>query len=180
MDDIARDLSISKKTIYQFFKDKDELVMAVTLKTLETYRSSISQAFGKASDAVEEIILVIAQVNIFMSTMHPGLFYDMQKYHPQTWNLFSEFKEKFILEKVKQNLRKGISEGLYRKEINIDIIARMRIEQVDMAFNSRVFPPGTFSAKDVMYQLTDHYLHGIVTLKGHKLVNRYQQVNEEE
>ncbi|MBC7916140.1 MAG: TetR/AcrR family transcriptional regulator, partial [Pyrinomonadaceae bacterium] len=73
----------------------------------------------------------------------------------------------------------GVDEGYFRKEINFEIIALLRIEQVDMIFNQLVFPPNKFMLSDVMTQITEHFLYGLCTLKGHKLINKYKQITEE-
>ena len=80
----------------------------------------------------------------------------------------------------KKNLKKGIAQGLYRSEIDTKIMARLRIEEVDLAMNPAVFPPDKFNLTVVQVALLDHFLHGILTIKGHKLINKYKQVIEEE
>jgi hypothetical protein len=104
----------------------------------------------------------------------------MQKYHPAAYKLFRDFKEKNILRMVEDNLRKGISQGLYRRDINIPVIARLRIEQVEMGMNPHLFPSQVFRLADVQLAIFDHFMHGITTLKGHKLINKYKQITEEE
>ena len=81
---------------------------------------------------------------------------------------------------VENNLRRGIKEGLYRPDINIKVLAKLRIEQVELAMNPAVFPPAKFNIGDVQVTLLDHFLHGITTLKGHKLINKYKQIKEED
>ena len=81
---------------------------------------------------------------------------------------------------VEDNLRKGISQGLYRRDINIPVIARLRIEEVEMGMNPEMFPSQQFRLADVQIALFDHFLHGITTLKGHRLINKYKQITEEE
>ena len=56
----------------------------------------------------------------------------------------------------------------------------MRVEQIDMVFNQSAFPAAQFSLSEVMTVITEHFLYGICTLKGHKLINKYKQINEEE
>jgi hypothetical protein len=74
-----------------------------------------------------------------------------------------------------KNLKWGVDEGYFRKELNPEIMAVMRLEQVDMIFNQIVFPPGKYMISEVMTEITEHYLYGLCTLKGHKLINKYKQ-----
>jgi hypothetical protein len=114
------------------------------------------------------------------SEMNPNLFYDMQRHHTTAWKMMSDFKEKMILKMVEHNLLRGIREGLYREDINIQVLSRLRIYQVDMGFDPDRFPPSKFNIRDVQLTLLDHYMHGITTLKGHKLINNYKQIVEED
>ncbi len=180
MDDIAKHLGMSKKTIYQFFPDKNEVVKSVFKETMLTNKCEFQEITLKSRNAIEEIFEIIKHMENMFTKMNPNLFYDLQKYHQDTWQLFRNFKEKFILETVETNIRKGIKEGLYRKDINIKVIARFRIEQVEFAMNPTIFPPDKYNFADVQTALLDHYLHGIATLKGHKLINKFKQVIEEE
>ncbi|HCN82197.1 MAG TPA: TetR/AcrR family transcriptional regulator, partial [Sphingobacteriaceae bacterium] len=114
-----------------------------------------------------------------LSNMNPMLFYDMQKYHPNAWLVFKTFRDSNLYKVIRNNLEWGIEEGFYRKELNLDIISRMRIEQIDMAFSHNSFVVNKHSVLQVMTELTEHYLYGICTLKGHKQVNKYKHINEE-
>jgi TetR/AcrR family transcriptional regulator, cholesterol catabolism regulator len=104
----------------------------------------------------------------------------MQKYHPVSWKQFKDFKNECIMEMVVKNLYKGVEQGLYRKDMDIKVIATLRLQEVEMAMDPFVFSPGKFSIASVQLALLDHFLHGITTIKGHKLINKYKQVEEEE
>jgi len=89
------------------------------------------------------------------------------------------FKEACIINSLSENFKWGISMGFYRTQMNIDILSRLRMEQVEWGFNPRIFKDGKHFA-EVQMQLLDHFLYGICTLKGHKLINKYKQIQEEE
>jgi AcrR family transcriptional regulator len=179
MDDIARHLGMSKKTIYQFYEDKDAVVMAWTNRELESHMKACDSVESDAKNAVEEIMHMMQYFGKVFSRLNPSLFHDMQKYYPKVWNIYKDFKNKSANDQIIRNLEKGKSEGLYRPDINNKIIARLRMEEVEMAFNPHYFPHGQFSMVDVQMQLLDHFMHGICTIKGHKLINKYRQINEE-
>lgn len=180
MDDIARHLGISKKTIYQYYADKKDLVMGLTDHFLAKHQFNIDSNTDTADNAVQGIIGMMDCMSSMMRSVNPTMFYDLQKYFPEAWQRYKEFKDNYVLVRVKQNLQRGVKEGLYRKGMDIEIISRMRLEQVSIAFNPQTFPTSQFEPKDVMFHITDHYLHGICTLKGHKLINQYQNVKEDE
>jgi len=180
MDDIAKHLSISKKTIYQFFEEKDEIVGACCTGDLKDHGCRMEDITKNSKDAVHEIIECMNYLGEMFSGMNPNLFYDLQKFHPDSWKSFRNFKEQKLMQMVENNLRRGIKEELYRPDINIKVLAKLRIEQVELAMNPHVFPPGKFNLKEVQLAILDHFIHGITTIKGHKLINKYKKINEEE
>ena len=106
---------------------------------------------------------------------NPSLLFDLQKYHPKAWSVWLNHKHKFIRESVIRNLKQGIEEGYYRPELNVDIIAAMRLELVQLPFDGNVFPTSRFKIAEVQMQIFDHFVHGIVTEKGRKLYQKYKE-----
>jgi TetR/AcrR family transcriptional regulator, cholesterol catabolism regulator len=180
MDDIAKNLGMSKKTIYQFFTDKDEIVATLGRRTQEQHCKNFAEIEASCKDAIDGILQTMKYMAAMFSSMNPNIFYDLQKYHPKSWENFKEFKEKVMMELVVQNIEKGKKQGLYRVDIDPVIVARLRIEEVEMGMNPQIFPPGKFNLVEVEVALLDHWLHGICTIRGHKLINKYRQVTEEE
>jgi AcrR family transcriptional regulator len=174
MDDIAGHLGMSKKTIYSFFDDKDKLVCALTGKEFETQQGDLEKIAGQSENAVREMLGIIQYLSVMFSKMNRYLIYDLQKYHPNAWKLFSNFKEECIVKVLQKNIRRGIKEELYRPEINPRILALLRVKEAEWALDTQVFPPKEFNTGDVHVQLLDHFLYGIVTLKGYKLIDKYK------
>lgn len=180
MDDIAKHLGMSKKTIYQFFSDKNEVVKRLMETTMLINKCEFMEITTRSKNSIEEILEMMKHMEHMFARMNPNFFYDLQKYYQDSWQMFRDFKEKFILETVQANIKRGINDGLFRSDINIKVIARLRIEEVELAMNPLAFPPDKYSVAEVQVALLDHYLHGIATLKGHKLINKYKQLIEEE
>lgn len=173
MDDIAKHLSISKKTIYQFFKDKDDLICTVTEAHIQQEKKEIEEVHCEAKDAIEELYLITKCMRKNLSNIDSSVLYDLQKYHKKAWGIFLSFKEEVIGKAVKTILEKGVEEGHFRKEIDVDILARLRQEQVQMGFDERMYPPDQFDFTNVQMQLFDHFIHGITTPKGQELLDQY-------
>ena len=180
MDDIAKHLAMSKKTIYQFFEDKDALVQTLVTEHIAVNEQQMKLDSQAAKNAIEEVFVSLKHVNEMFSKTNPLLFHDLQKYHIKAWNIFKEHKDGCMTKIVIENLKRGIQEGLYREDINIKIIAQLRLQEIEMTFNPSVFPPTQYSMLTVMEQLLKHFLLGICTLKGHKLVNKHLQIIEKE
>ena len=134
----------------------------------------------RAVNVVEEVFEMMKKMNDIFSTINPNIFYDLRKYHPQTWELFHKFKTEFILEQVEKSLEKGKRDGFVRADVNSKLLAKLRGEEIEMGFNSTIFPPDKFRILDVQIAFVEHFLYGICTLKGHKLINKHKQIVEEE
>ena len=179
MDDIAKHLGISKKTIYIHFRDKNELVEFWIRSMLTEQQNEIDKQRKNSENAVEEVFFAVTHMQALLSKMNQSIFYDLQKYHPSAWLIFKDFRDKYLHQCVSENLKRGIREGHYRDDIHIDILSKMRIEQVEMVFNHAIFPADQYTAVAVMTELTEHFLYGVCTFKGHKQINTYKQINEE-
>jgi TetR/AcrR family transcriptional regulator, cholesterol catabolism regulator len=179
MDDIARHLGMSKKTIYQFFKDKNELVMALVKKKLQDDEAQMSEIIGKSGNVIEEMINMMKCSEEIFSRINPIVVHDMQKYHPDAWKQFQNFKSDVLIHTLEELLTKGIKQGYIRPDIDVKILARMRVSQVELGFNTNMFPVAEFSTWKVQYQFLEHFNYGVCTLKGYKLLNQYKNIHDE-
>ena len=175
MDDIARHLSISKKTIYQYFADKEDIVILAAREHMERTRSTFDLIHRNAASAIDELVKISRQLRIEMEGINPALLFDLQKYHPKAWNLWLEHKAIDIRTLVISNLKQGIAEGDFRPEINPTVMATLRLEQVQIAFDDRIFPHEQFTLAEVQVQIFEHFVYGLLTEKGRKLFEKYRQ-----
>ena len=178
MDDIAKHLSISKKTIYLSFQDKDEVVHTLMEQVLLKDQADFITIAKNTSNVVEEVFVMMKKMNGILNTINPNIFYDLKKYHPKTWSLFHKFRMEFVVNCVVVSLEKGKKDGLVRLDINSNILAKLRGEEIEMGFNPAVFPIDKFKILDVQIAFVEHFLYGICTLKGHKLINKYKKIVE--
>jgi AcrR family transcriptional regulator len=170
MDDIASSLGVSKKTIYQYYSDKDSLVDAVVQAEID--RGEMDCNYFLAN-AIHEIFMEMDRMQEMMSSMNPFVLHDMQKYHPQAFKKFNEHKNKFMYQLIKQNIERGKKEELYRTEINADILAKLRLESIFLALNTELYPPAKYAALQVSMEILNNFIHGIITPKGLKQLLKY-------
>jgi TetR/AcrR family transcriptional regulator, cholesterol catabolism regulator len=174
MDDIAGELGMSKKTLYQSYSDKEELVADVFTRVIEGNKCQCSADRERATDPIHEIFLAYDMVQEMFSNMNPAVLYDLEKYHPNVFRKMQEFKYGFLLKMIKTNLERGVSEELYRSDIDVDVLAKFRIESIMLPFNSLIFPNNKTQLVHIQWQLIEHFLHGLATSKGRKLIEKYK------
>jgi TetR/AcrR family transcriptional regulator, cholesterol catabolism regulator len=175
MDDISRHLSVSKKTLYQHFADKEDIVSMACQAHLESMSTKFLDFTSSSKNAIEELAKISKCLKHTMENTNPSLLFDLQKFHPKAWTVWLNHKNKFIRDSVVRNLKQGIEEGHYRPDLDVEIIAAMRLELVQLPFNDNVFPPSRFKMAEVQVQIFDHFVHGIVTEKGRKLYIKYKE-----
>jgi AcrR family transcriptional regulator len=180
MDDIAKHLSMSKKTIYLYFRDKDEVVHTLMETAIQKDRDDFRMIAENAVNVVEEVFEIMKKMNDIFSTINPNIFYDLRKYHPKTWDLIHKFKTEFVHDQIEKTIEKGKKDGLVRADVNSKLLSKLRGEEIDMGFNPVIFPPDKFRILDVQIAFVEHFLYGICTLKGHKLINKHKQIVEED
>jgi TetR/AcrR family transcriptional regulator, cholesterol catabolism regulator len=174
MDDLAREMGVSKKTIYQFVSNKSELVEKVMRKHVEEEKDSMLQLISNPGNAIDQTLSIIKNVLAHMKNIHPSSIYDIQKYYPKTWKVFLEFKNDFILKTIEQNLQKGVDEGFYRKDMNTHVIARLYINAIEYIVNPTFFPSIQYNFSNIYLEYIRYHIRGVVSEKGREYLKTLQ------
>jgi TetR/AcrR family transcriptional regulator, cholesterol catabolism regulator len=175
MDEIANQLGVSKKTIYHSFSDKNELVDEVIVDILK-YNKNCCQGYKSNSlNAIHEVYLAMEMLQVMFDNMNPVILFDIERNHPATYKKFKDYKYLFLYELVKENIERGKREELYRPEVSTDVAAKVRLETMMLPFNEQLFPKNKFSLGILQQQLIEYFLFGIASMKGYKLILKYQK-----
>ena len=174
MDDIAKHLGMSKKTIYQHFKDKEEMIILATDQYFKNEHERMDGIEAGSENAVEALHNLTICLREQLKNAKANVLFDLKKYYVNAWNKYKRFKRDVIYESVINNLKRGITEGLYRSDLNVEILAQLRIGEIEMSFNWEYFPDDKFTLVDVHEQLLKHFTYGILSEKGFKLFENYK------
>jgi AcrR family transcriptional regulator len=175
MDEIANQLGISKKTIYQSFADKDELVDEVITDLLLFNKERCNKDRFNADNAIQEVFLAMEMVDEMFENMNPTILYDLERNHPHNFKKFQHHKHSFLFMVIKENIERGKKEELYRADINTDVVTKIRLETIMLPFDQEIFPKNKFNLVDLEQQMIEYYLFGIATIKGYKLITKYKR-----
>lgn len=179
MDEIATQMGISKKTLYQHFQDKDQLVDLVLEKQIKQMQAETIQTVHSSSNAIGEIFNTMDMMVRHSSNMNPMVLFDLQKYHFGSFQKFAAHKNDFLFNIISNNLKKGVEEGLYRSDINIEILAKFRLETLMIGFNMDAFPTNKFNVTDVSLVIIENFLYGLATEKGFNMIESYKNKRKE-
>lgn len=169
MDELARHMGISKKTIYQFFKDKDEVVTLAVGHHCEKEYQEITRISRESANSIDELHRLSHFMRGNVETIHPSALHDLQKYHPQAWKVYLDYKDKVFTQAVIDSLKRGKEEGYFRPDIDESILAVMRMKQIEMAFDHHVYPRNKYQFMEVCEQMFYHFIQGILTERGREL-----------
>jgi AcrR family transcriptional regulator len=166
MDDVARELGISKKTLYQYVNDKNELVKKVVELDLNEKGEFFSKMCCPGLNAIEEIFEVHKMVQQMLKDYNPSTEYDLRKYYPELYTSIVKVRRERIFNNILSNLQKGKKEGLYRVELNDELIAKLQLSRVETAFDDKIFTQEELLSPKVFYELFVYHIRGIANEKG--------------
>ncbi|MBU2018095.1 MAG: TetR/AcrR family transcriptional regulator [Bacteroidetes bacterium] len=166
MDDLAKELSISKKTIYQHFKDKNDLIESMIHFRLAEDQKTCCEIRENALNAIDSLNGMISMVTENMGNIHPSVFYDLQKYHPAAHEIIVNHKNNFVLEFIKNNISRGIQEGYYRSDFDDEIIANLYVRMTDFVVAGNMMVNGERDFKTIYHEVIAFMIHGLISEKG--------------
>jgi AcrR family transcriptional regulator len=174
MDTIASDLGISKKTIYQHFPDKDSMVYEVVKNFIEQDLAKWDELDRLYSNVIEKMFKSFDMTKDLLTQMNPRLLFEIQKYFPTAFQLFAQHGENCIHRNLIADFKKGAQFGYFRSDIDFELLARLRMAEVNLAFNPDFFPNNKLPLFETQLVLMDIFMRGILTEKGLTLYTSYQ------
>ncbi|MCB0699157.1 MAG: TetR/AcrR family transcriptional regulator [Chitinophagales bacterium] len=175
MDDIARSAGISKKTLYQHFSNKGEVVN----ETVAWYKGHIAdqccKSMEESENAIEAMVRIMGIFDQINRKMNPLAMLELERFFPETFKQFRESMLARDVEQIKTNMERGISEGLYRPEINPEFMAKYRIELSLIMYHSNLLLNDRVDLQFIGHEINEHFLYGIMTPKGEKLYQKYKE-----
>ncbi len=177
MDDIARQLGISKKTLYVSFANKRDLVRKVVEHQIETAQCEVDKACNIEGNAIDELMGIGKKVNESLADAHPSVMFDIQKYYPQAWKVLMKHKEEFVFNKMLTNLNAGVQQGLYRDNLNPEVITKAFMVMTEAMMSNQLAVPGKFNFQELHLELMRYHIRGIANSKGREYLK--QQFKED-
>jgi len=166
MDDVAHQLGISKKTLYKYVNDKAELVEKVVEHTRQCNFSGMKNLKGASENAIEQLIKVSQRVNALMKDHSPSYEYDLKKYYPDIFGNLMSARRKLMYESMVANIRQGKKEGVYREELNEEIISKLHLLRMENIQSSEIFREEEMHSAKFFREVFVYHIHGLATSKG--------------
>lgn len=177
MDDIARELGISKKTLYQYVENKSDLISQIFQQKIASEKQCMADIRQAATDAVDEILRIARYVIQELRQMSPTTMYDLRKYYRSTWRQMEALHQRHIYQLIRENLERGQAEGLYRSNIDVDIIAKLYVAKTSIVVDEDLFPTQQYNIEKLFAEYMMYHIHGIASAKGLAVLAMHPAIN---
>jgi TetR/AcrR family transcriptional regulator, cholesterol catabolism regulator len=172
MDDISAAAGVSKRTIYENFRDKDELLRACLLFMDNIHARETERIFSESTNTIDLVLRFLKHGIEAINSINPLFMTDMKKYHYRIWKETYIINSDKYLSQTFTILKKGINEGLFRRNIDVDIVARLLNEQLTLMTDERIFPSFKYSKSVVFENIIINFFRGISTGKGLEIIDK--------
>ncbi len=179
MDELCGEMGISKKTLYIHFANKEELVSEVMNTLLKNTMESIYFLMEGASNSIEGFCEIANHVFEIMSRISPSMIHEIKKYYPKVWEDVQKFKKMSIENMAYENLKKGVVEGLYRSDINIDLVNRFYLTIILNMNDEELFPQTTTNPGAVYQGFINYHIRSIATEEGYEIYKKYNESKDQ-
>lgn len=166
MDDLARELGISKKTIYKHFRDKEDLIDNVIDADVKSDIDACLACTKLEGNSIRKMIEISKHVSLSHQDLNPAVIYDLKKYYPAQWKKMEKMQNDFIKESIQTNIECGIEEGLFREDIDAEIISSIYRHLVEALMSILTHPNNSNNFQTIHRQMIRYHLYGVCTRKG--------------
>jgi AcrR family transcriptional regulator len=166
IDDIAKQLGMSKKTFYIYFTSKDDLIASVAEKDLTQTQEALDQLIHRHQEPLAHLLALIHFISNQLFRYHPSFIAEIHQRYEKDWDKYQHFMHTVLYLQLSQVFQTGIQRGIFRKDIEASIMARSIVEWLRIPFNSIIFPSNEYEIKQVSDQLVNTFIAGILTVKA--------------
>ena len=179
MDDIAKEMGISKKTIYTHFNNKETIIGVVTDHVFETVCHDIDAICDLNQNPIQELYAIKKRVMQYMQKEKASPTYQLQKYYPTIYNNIKQRQFSYMQQCVVKNLNRGLEQDLYRQNIEVQFVARIYFNGITGIKEESLFPHTMYEGETLYEMYLEYHLRGIVTPKGRNILNQMIQSNQD-
>lgn len=166
MDDICRELGMSKKTLYQYFGNKSDLVSRMLQQSFEDFEAHISAILMEEQNAIDDLLEMSRVIDEHMKEVSLAISFDLQKYYPEIHREYLGKKRDFASGYIRENIEKGIKEGYYRSDLNMDLIAKLYIQKIEDLHDPNYYKLDEKSFAEVFHVMFESHIRGIANENG--------------
>lgn len=183
MDDVSRELGISKKSLYVHIRDKEELVRLTVQYEIQKHLEFINGIIHSEEHAIEELVRVWSYVNEMLDSYSETAEYDLKKYYPDLYSEIQDLRKEHMYQCVLNNIKKGKETGLYREDLDEEVIAKLHAGRMQKIYEDELYTPKEFTSKKFFREFLTYHIRGIASPEGigylEEHMDRIERMREE-
>jgi len=172
MDDIARELGVSKKTLYQFFEDKNDLVNQTIEAHINFDKLHCIKIKESGIDSIEFLFEMSKSLTENHRKVNVAVLFDLRKYFKPAWEKLEQFKSDFIRQQMIMNIEDGKEQGIYRLDVNTELMARLYVHSIEFMLKPELYQDISTDFYFIHQEMIKYFLRGICSEKGMKKLNK--------
>jgi AcrR family transcriptional regulator len=170
---MMQQLHISQATFKELFAGIEDMVTQVATYDAEVQEAKHRQLLAKSASAVEDIMILLQDGIEELKNTNPILYSQLQERYPAAWEIAQGHLHSYSYPQITGILNKGVLEGHFRRDINIQLVTKVILEQLLMMLNPVVFPPERYNLAEVFRSIYLYYIRGICTESGARLAEAF-------
>ena len=174
MDDIANELGISKRTLYDIFESKELIISQIVDSHIENENKAFDKILNQSENSIDMMLKLSKFIFVMYNKLHPSVLSDLKKYYSNIWQRIEKFHNDSIRQIIELNLLNGMKEYLYRENIDPAIISLFYVKQLQLFSDEENIHFEKKSKSEVIQQFVDHNMYGLMTDKGTKYYEQHK------
>jgi AcrR family transcriptional regulator len=172
MDDVSRELGVSKKTVYKYVSNKAELVDKSFTWLAQNIHDIMAHIHSQERHPIDEMFDMDNVICDVFRNQHPGIAFQLRKYYPETWQKIENFRQEMFIHFIADNMKRGVELGLYRKNLNVELVAEVYFAKAEMMVEGTVMEKLNLSIYEFTMQNLEYHLRGICNGEGLQYLDR--------
>ena len=177
MDEIAKELGISKKTIYAHFSTKTKLVEATALHVFEQISAGIQAIREVHNDPIDEMYEIKNFACTHLRNERSSPQFQLKKYYPKIFETIRSKQQELMEAQIRENLERGMAAGIYRDDLPLPFTSRIYFVGLLGIKDLDLFPEGNYSTGELIEKHLEYHLRAVVTQKGLAKLNNLLNTN---
>jgi len=173
MQDLSRELGISKKTLYQYVDNKADLVLKIMFNHAQVEMEAVTKITADSKNAIDEMFGIARHSLEQLREISPTMIYDIKKYYRKSWDVLERLHQEHATGVIVENFKRGVEEGLYRNDFDIDIVSKLYVSKTFLLVEDSLFPLRKYDRRHLMNEFIKYHLYGIVSQKGKDILEEY-------
>lgn len=169
MDEISRELHISKKTVYQHFDNKADLIRSIHLFSAERLKAEFEEIASRENlNAIDITFVMCSKVSEMLSSINSAYLFELKKYYPVLCAEFWAMRSDLMVKLGQENIRRGVEQGLYRADVCASLLSKIYAFSISSLYSDENLCSlfGEMSLGDVYTAVCEHHVRGLLTIKG--------------